>query len=167
MADWLLVVLSIGTLDAIASSTSIDESSVDGGRHGLDDSCRYMREMWRILRTDGVLVFITTMDASLFESIALMPIGVQEEEEAYISDWKQGSRMEKVKTNEGGDVYYYSIRKLRSSTHVSSHVPISKGLSSWVAKEGLFRDIQLLLDEAIKAKEEMGDAITIADYAQV
>ena len=150
--DWLLVVFSVGTLDAIASSTS----TADGERRCLEDSCNYMREMWRILKTDGLLVIVTTMDASLFESIALIPMvgsaSIDAVQEA--SNWKRGSRIDRVRTSEGGQVYYYSIRKLKSILVGSATV--NKGSSSSDGKEGLFRGIQLLLDEAMKAKEEMG-----------
>ena len=118
-----------------------------------------MREMWRILRRDGRLVVVTTMDASLFESIALIPMAGSASIDAVqeASDWKHGSRVERVRTSEGGQVYYYSIRKLRSILVGSISAPVSKGSSSSDGKEGLFRDsIQLLLDEAMKAKEEMG-----------
>jgi hypothetical protein len=120
-----------------------------------------MREMWRILKTDGLLVIVTTMDASLFESIALIPMvgsaSIDAVQEA--SNWKRGSRIDRIRTSEGGQVYYYSITKLRSIL-VGSHSVIKRSRSS-DGKEGLFRGIQLLLDEAMKAKEEMG--ATVAD----
>lgn len=120
-----------------------------------------MREMWRILKTDGLLVIVTTMDASLFESIALIPMvgsaSIDAVQEA--SNWKRGSRIDRIRTSEGGQVYYYSIRKLRSILVGSASV--IQGSSSSDGKEGLFRGIQLLLDEAMKAKEEMG--ATVAD----
>ena len=122
---------------------------------------RYMREMWRILRINGLLVVVTTMDEALFESLALVPMmmmkasnacsGIDAVREA--SDWQQGSRMERVTTDEGGTVYYYSLRKLKDIVEPSI-APISK-VSNSSSKEALFKGLQLLLDEARKAKEEM------------
>jgi hypothetical protein len=103
-----------GTLDAIASSASTSTSTSTSPSTELissaaDDAAAYVSEMWRILIPSGLFAVITTMPPKIFRSIAIDPIGG-----AAVSNWSTCAK-KKIRTNEGGVVYLYMVRKTAPS----------------------------------------------------
>lgn len=135
------------------------------------DALNYMIEMWRILKIGGVFVLISTMPPEIIEPLALTPLlasvpGVR----GGASDWKQGCRVLPLTTQEGGQVYYYAIRKRAEITRLTSFRPgsststsTSKAASAKSSAKvgaaadssGIMAGIAALLEEAKKAKESM------------
>jgi len=133
------------------------------------DALNYITEMWRILKTGGVFVLISTMPPEIIEPLALSPLltplpGVR----GGASDWNQGCRVLPLTTQEGGKVYYYAIRKLAEITRVTTFRPgttttttntagtkSSSKVGAAADNSGIMAGIAALLEEAKKAKESM------------
>jgi hypothetical protein len=83
---------------------------------GADDALRYISEVFRILNRAGLFAVITTMPPKVFRAIAIDPIhevrGVNETENAQpeLTNWRNCVK-KKIRTNEGGYVYFYIIQK--------------------------------------------------------
>ena len=78
---------------------------------GALDVSAYVRETLRILRVGGVFAVITTMPPSIFRTIVIDPLGDGNKNAPNVlTDWKI-CKKKKIRTNEGGYVYFYPIRK--------------------------------------------------------
>jgi hypothetical protein len=84
---------------------------------GADDAFRYISEVFRILKRAGLFAVITTMPPKVFRAIAIDPIhemqGVNETENTQPerTNWRNCVK-KKIRTNEGGYVYFYTIQKM-------------------------------------------------------
>jgi hypothetical protein len=72
--------------------------------------------MWKILKTNGLFILITTITEDLLESLVssiLVYYSLEEKKVYNASNWSRGHRKEAMKTDSGsGTVYYYSISKI-------------------------------------------------------
>ena len=178
-------VVDKGTLDAIASGGAADEDDVpaaagsgvhssgigsDGGGGqaaavpGSTDALLYMIETWRVLPVGGLFAVVTTMPPAVFRAIALDPLPGGA---AASTDWRD-CKKKKIRTNEGGFVYFYPLRKTANlprdaaaRVRRASGGPPGSGVESTAAavappdRAAVLSGIQALLEEAKKAKEEM------------
>jgi hypothetical protein len=140
------VVVDKGTLDAIASSGSGDNSR---------DATQYVREMWRVLVIGGLFVLITTMPPKILQSIAIDPLLSGGSSGTRPVNWESGHVCHQLQTPEGGDVYYYCLRKMadlatNSTANYSSNVGGDK--------EDIMSGILALLEEAKAAREAVDEA---------
>lgn len=130
------IVMDKGTLDAVASANNENETL-----KSLKSVGAYIRETWRVLVLKGKFIIITTMPENIFESIAMSAI-----DSLSASNWKNCIK-EKLKTEAGGEIYYYCITK----TSNLSKTPTSRRMSQTDIEEG----IQSLLENAVKARNEL------------
>jgi SAM-dependent methyltransferase len=138
-----------GTLDAIASSGIGDNSS---------DATRYIQEMWRVLSTGGLFVLITTMPPNVLQSIAIDPLLSCGDSGTRPVNWDAGHVCHQLQTPEGGDVYYYCLRKM-ADLSVGPFVPSSSsGGGNGADKEDIMSGILALLEEAKQAREAVDEA---------
>ena len=81
---------------------------------GASDASAYFRESLRILRVGGVFAVITTMPPSIFRTIVIDPLDDGDQNVPNVlTDWKT-CKKKKIRTNEGGNVYFYPVRKTSS-----------------------------------------------------
>jgi hypothetical protein len=72
-----------------------------------------------------------------------------------VCDWNAGCRVQPLTTPEGGQVYYYALTKTANCKKVTSFkVAVSKTAPT-SSKEDIMAGISALLEEAVKAKEQM------------
>ena len=161
-------VIDKGTLDAIASggaatdpddgkqATKKDDSVVVPGSL---DAVLYIIEMWRILPIGGLFAVITTMPPAVFRAIALDPLT-----DNNVTDWKE-CKKKKIRTNEGGHVYFYPLRKTANlpldvatkikRKHNGSHLHTPSTMPQPPDRDAVMSGITALLEEATRAREEM------------
>lgn len=159
------IIVDKGTLDAIAAggdnSNSASKSEVE-----LDNAAQYVREMWRVLTSGGLFVFITTMPPDVFEPIAIVPL-TQGASGSEVVNWNDGHTSYKLKTPEGGDVYYYCLKKLGNAVKPKQKASATGGgnanksslKSSELEKADVMDGIKALLEEARLAKEQVDKAM--------
>lgn len=124
--------------------------------------------MWRILKVGGVFVLVSTMPPEVIEPLALTPLlAPRNQTENSASDWKRGCRVLPLTTQEGGNVFYYAIRKLGEISRVTSFRPSAPPSSASTSSShatkvgaaadnsGIMAGIAALLEEAKRAKENM------------
>ena len=84
---------------------------------GADDALRYISEVFRVLKKDGLFAVITNMPPKIYRAIAVDPLhdiqGVNgtENSELSLTNWKNCVK-KKILTGEGGYVYFYIIQKM-------------------------------------------------------
>ena len=159
-------VIDKGTLDAIASGGAADhddgkQAKKDDGEvvPGSLDAVLYIIEMWRILPIGGLFAVITTMPPAVFRAIAIDPLT-----DNNVTDWKE-CKKKKIRTNEGGHVYFYPLRKTANlpldiatkikRKHSGSHVHNQSSMPQPPDRDAVMSGITALLEEATRAREEM------------
>ena len=165
-------VLDKGTLDAIASGGD-DKKDSDVVRSCFTinmlyniqkwdvqstDAAKYMSEVWRVLKTKGIFIVITTMPPDIFKSIAIDPINSSHQElsKGSSTDWGCGSKSIQLQTKEGGVVYYYCVTKLYDVDVSAKDPTIDK--CNPTERDQVMQGIMNLLEEAKKAKEFVDQA---------
>jgi hypothetical protein len=138
-----------------------------------------MLELWRVLRVGGVLVLISTMPPEILEPVAIAPLadttaavgsknqapgkgdgkaGQPEAMRSAVCDWNAGCRVQSLTTPEGGQVYYYALTKTANCKKVTSFKASTSQAAPSASnsnKEDIMAGITALLEEAVKAKEQM------------
>eukprot|EP01040_Poterioochromonas_malhamensis_P007524 gene7524-8119_t len=102
------IILDKGTLDAIASSKE------DNTKKQEENIRKYFTEMWRILRKEGVFILISTMTSDILQSLVtsyLIYYSAEDKKVYNASNWSRGHIEEKLVSDGGGTVYYYSLMK--------------------------------------------------------
>jgi hypothetical protein len=84
--------------------------------HQLYDMTLTLTEILRILSLTGLFAIITTMPPDIFRQIIIDPLQDQYVQEQHaqkevLTNWKT-CKKKKIRTNEGGYVYFYPIRKI-------------------------------------------------------
>lgn len=91
----------------------------------------YCSEMWRLLKMEGQLAFVTSMPPPIFETLVILPIESlcnkpSDEADDRATDWRRGNivtslplpNKDTTTTTTGGEggshnVYFYSLRKAK------------------------------------------------------
>lgn len=108
-------------------------------KNNLTNIEKYIHEMWRILRVNGIFIVITTMPPEIFEALAIPHLQtLYEKKFINASNWKQGHISHILKTDTENDIYYYELTKL---------YPIKS------RQQAIAESVSVLLNEAKKAKE--------------
>lgn len=122
-----------------------------------EDAANYMIEVWRVLKTGGLFILVSTMPPQVLEALGIIPLAELRSGRSPVCDWNNGARVRPLTTTEGGQVYYYAIRKIAPCGKSTSHRLATAGAAPG-SKEDIMAGIQALLAEARKAKEQMDSA---------
>lgn len=142
----------------IYSSFNTCRSAGSAPSKGISDAAAYMSEMWRVLSLNGLFIAVTTMPPDIFYTIAVSPL------DPSCHNWEEGSskkgggksqgtccaRQEKIKTNEGGEIYYYCLTKLAEPKAVGTSHRSGDAARIDAGREKIVSGINVFLDEAIK-----------------
>jgi hypothetical protein len=172
-------VIDKGTLDAISTGGASDEAGAQVGfpppvkvlvRPDMlfcllnvlpqaqgEDAANYMIEIWRVLKTGGTFILISTMPPDVLQPLGIAALGELVNGRSAVCNWNQGCRVLPLQTPEGGQVYYYAVKKTAECTKTTSHRS-SKASAAPGSKEDIMAGISALLEEARKAKEQMDSA---------
>jgi hypothetical protein len=172
-------IIDKGTLDAISTGGASDEAGAQVGfpppvillmrpevlycpLHLIpqaqgEDAANYMIEIWRVLKTGGTFILISTMPPGVLQPLGIAALGELVNGRSAVCNWNQGCRVLPLQTPEGGQVYYYAVKKTaecaKTTSHRSSKASVAPG-----SKEDIMAGISALLEEARKAKEQMDSA---------
>jgi hypothetical protein len=172
-------VIDKGTLDAISTGGANDKAGtqVCGGPPVIllmrpdvlycplnvipqaqgEDAANYMIEIWRVLKIGGTFILISTMPPNVLQPLGIAALGELVNGRSAVCNWNQGCRVLPLQTPEGGQVYYYAVKKTaecaKTTSHRSSKASVAPG-----SKEDIMAGISALLEEARKAKEQMDSA---------
>ena len=87
-------------------------------KSGSEDALKYVSEVFRALEKGGLFAVITAMPPTVFRTIAVDPLHAQAQGrngsknvQTVLTNWKNCIK-KKIRTNEGGIVYFYIIQKM-------------------------------------------------------
>lgn len=114
-------IIDKGTLDAIASGDGSDSLETTEGSSLA--AVAYLKNMWALLVTGGSIIIISTMPPSIFNLLGecIMDIPTAARLAGPTSCVSTSIyEVKPLKTDEGGDVYYYVLTKTTASASSGS-----------------------------------------------